>query len=186
MAKTPNPNRTVLTKTASELYAGAERAEAEQESLIGGANLDQLYQEALASYVESKISQVGAIEDRLESLVDRQRDSLQSLRVNAPGLLSMPSAKRAWQSAQVVQQARLQQLTGRLSAVREIKEDMGLHSSKIEELATRKLRIENPGLASDWDFMRETERVRQALLRERKPESKKLSVGLSHKKVLKS
>lgn len=180
---TRHNNPKALSKSGSDLYSAAKIAEAEQESIIGGASVDQLYQEVLASYVEAKLNQVGVIEDKLEGLVDRQKASLQSLRVNAPGLLAMPSTRRAWQSAQARQQARLQQLTSRLGAVRDIKDEMGLHSSKIEELATRKLRAENPGLASDWDFMRETERVRQALLRERKPESKKLSVGLSHKRT---
>ena len=54
----------------------------------------------------------------------------------------------------------------RLEAVREIKEGMGLHSPKIEELATRKMRAENPELASDWDAMREAGRRHQLQLRE--------------------
>ncbi len=53
----------------------------------------------------------------------------------------------------------------RLEAVREIKEGMGLHSPKIEELATRKMRAENPELASDWDAMQEAGRRHQLQLR---------------------
>lgn len=174
-------SRKTLSKTGSDLHAKAKILEVEQEAVIGGASVDQLYQETLASYVETKLSQVGVIEDKLEALVDRQKARLQQLHSSTPGVLSMPSTRRAWQSAQSAQRARLQQLSGRLSEVRGIKDEMGLHSTKIEELATRKLRIENPDLASDWDFMRETERVRQALLRERKPQSKSLSVGLSRK-----
>jgi hypothetical protein len=59
----------------------------------------------------------------------------------------------------------------RLEAVREIKEGMGLHSPKVEELATRKMRAENPELASDWDAMREAAR-RQALQRREEQERK--------------
>lgn len=42
---------------------------------------------------------------------------------------------------------------------------MGLHSPKIEELATRKMRAENPELASDWDAMQEAGRRHQLQLR---------------------
>lgn len=174
-----------FSKTASELHAGAEALEVEQEAIIGGASIDQLYQEALVSYVEAKLAQVSVIEDKLELLVDKQTASLQQLRNSTPGILALPSTRKAWQNAQSSQRARLQQLTGRLNAVRDIKDEMGLHSPKIEELATRKLRIENPELASDWDFMRETERVRQATLRERErkvqSKSQSISFGLSHK-----
>nr|BAE19715.1 TraN [Sphingomonas sp. A1] len=70
------------------------------------------------------------------------------------------------------QQARLQSLHVRLEAVREIKEGMGLHSPKVEELATRKMRAENPELASDWDAMREAARRHQALQRREEQERK--------------
>ena len=173
-------NQKNSSKTVSELYTEAQRLAGEQDALIGGVNTNQHYQDMLASYVGAKLSQVEAIEDKLEFLADREKAKLQTLGKNAPGLLSKPSTRKAWHSAQANQQARLQQLTERLTAVREIKEGMGLHSSKIEELAIRKLRSENPELVSDWNYMKETERVREALLKDRKIGGKKLSVGLSH------
>lgn len=154
------------------LLAAAEATEAEQQAALEAAPLDQTYQEALALYVQAKHDQVERIEDRLENLIDRQQARLQQTQANQPGLLTRPGAKRAWQNQQMQQQARLQSLHVRLEAVREIKEGMGLHSPKVEELATRKMRAENPELASDWDAMREAARRHQALLRREEQEKK--------------
>jgi len=158
--------------TGDGLLAAAEATEAEQQAALEAAPLDQTYQEALALYVQAKHDQVERIEDRLENLIDRQQARLQQTQANQPGLLSRPGAKRAWQNQQMQQQARLQSLHVRLEAVREIKEGMGLHSPKVEELATRKMRAENPELASDWDAMREAARRRQALQRREEQERK--------------
>lgn len=146
--------------------------EQEQQALLEGAPLEQTYQEALALYAQAKHAQVEQIEDRIENLIDRQQARLQHTQANTPGLLSMPSAKRAWQARQTQQQARLRNLHNRLETVREIKEGMGIHAPKIEELATRKMRAENPELASDWDAMREAARRHQALMRKQERERK--------------
>ncbi|EYS85029.1 conjugal transfer protein [Cupriavidus sp. SK-4] len=154
------------------LLAAAEATEAEQQAALEAAPLDQTYQEALALYVQAKHDQVERIEDRLENLIDRQQARLQQTQANQPGLLSRPGAKRAWQNQQMQQQARLQSLHVRLEAVREIKEGMGLHSPKVEELATRKMRAEKPELAADWDAMRDAARRHQALQRREEQERK--------------
>ena len=154
------------------LLAAAEATEAEQQAALEAAPLDQTYQEALSLYVQAKHDQVERIEDRLENLIDRQQARLQQTQANQPGLLSRPGAKRAWQNQQMQQQARLQSLHVRLEAVREIKEGMGLHSPKVEELATRKMRAEKPELAADWDAMREAARRHQALQRREEQERK--------------
>jgi len=49
------------------------------------------------------------------------------------------------------QQAIIQRLQARLEGVREIKEGMGTHAPRIKELATRKLRAQQPELAAEWD-----------------------------------
>ena len=165
------------TGVADTLMAAAEAAEAEQQAALEAAPLDQTYQEALALYVQGKHDQVERIEDRLENLIDRQQARLQQTQANSPGLLSRPGAKRSWQNQQMQQQDRLQTLHVRLEAVREIKEGMGLHSPKIEELATRKMRAENPELAADWDAMREAARRHQALMR-REEQKRKESLAL--------
>ena len=79
-------------------------------------------------------------------------------------------------SADTVERSATQQyaqmLHTRLEVVREIKEGMGIHAPKVEELATRKMRAERPELASDWDAMREAQRRHQALLRKQEQERK--------------
>ena len=75
-------------------------------------------------------------------------------------------------------QATIQRLQNRLEHVREIKEDMGLHGPKIEELAVRKLRLKEPDLAGEWDDMRTAQRQHEAMERQKKqqpPRSQSLS-----------
>jgi len=145
----------------------AEAAEAEQQAMLGAAPVEQTYQAALSFYVGAKHDQVERLENRLESMIEQQEARLQQTQANVPGLLSLPGTKRAWQAQQVQQQARLQALHNRLEAVREIKGGMGVHSPRVDELATRKMRAANPELASDWDAMRETARKHEVLVRQK-------------------
>ena len=158
--------------TGADLLETAWVAEIEQQALLGAAPVEQTYQAALASYVEAKHDQVERLEDRLETMIEQQEARLQQTQASAPGRLSLPGSKRAWQNQQAQQQARLQTLHARLEAVREIKEGMGLHSPKIEELATRKMRAENPELAADWKAMREAARRHELLMRKQEQERK--------------
>jgi DNA repair exonuclease SbcCD ATPase subunit len=148
--------------------------ETEQQAMLEAAPVEQTYQVALATYVEGKQEQAGRIEDHLENLIDQQKARLQQAQTSAPGLLALPGAKRAWRQKAERLQARLQTLCGRLETVREIKEGMGLHSPRIEELATRKMRAENPELASDWDAMRQAARQHELLMRKQRQENKTL------------
>ena len=152
-------------ETGADLLRAAQEAEVEQQTILETASQEHPYRQILALYVQAKLDQVVHIEDRLENLIDRQQARLQQLQASAPGRLSLPGTRRAWQNRQSQQQTRLQTLHNRLEAVREIKEGMGLHSQKIEELATLKMRAENPELASDWDAMREAACRHQLQLR---------------------
>lgn len=58
--------------------------------------------------------------------------------------------------------------------MREIKEGMGVHSPRIEELAAHKLRFQEPSLTSQWVDMQEAHRRHQALLRKMEQDKKKL------------
>lgn len=172
--------------TGESLVSAAEGLEVEQQAMIEGASVEQGYQETLAMYVQAKHDQVESIEDRLENLINRQQARLQQTQSNRPGFLSMPGTRKAWQASQAQQQGRLQTLHARLETVREIKEGMGLHSPRVEELATRKMRAENPELAADWDSMKQAERQHQALMKKQEQERKQtqeksrgLSLGLN-------
>lgn len=159
-------------RSGDALYEDAQELEREQQAMLETAPVEQGYQEALAGYVQAKHDQVERIEDRLENLIEQQQARLQQTFAAQPGLLSRGSAKAAWQAQQMQQQARLQSLHGRLEAVREIKDSMGIHGPRIEELATRKLRAKEPGLANDFDEMQEAQRRHQALLRKQEQEKK--------------
>ena len=60
----------------------------------------------------------------------------------------------------------MQRLLGRLELVREVRDSMGVHGARIEELATRKLRAQQPELAGDWDALQQAQRLHQLLLRQ--------------------
>ena len=161
-----------VSGVGESLYQGALELEQQQQTILEAAPVEQTYQESLQAYVQAKHDQVERIEDRLEALIDQQQARLQQTRASQPGFFSLPSTKAACQAQQMQQQARLQTLQGRLEAVREIRDGMGIHSSKIEELATRKLRADEPGLASEFDETLEARRRQQAQLRKQEQERK--------------
>lgn len=148
----------------------AQALEREQQALLEAVPVEQAYQDGLELHVRAKHDQVQRVEDRLETLIDRQQARLQQMQAKPPGFIAMPSAKRAWNTQKAQQQARLQTLHYRLESVREIKEGMGVHSPRVEELATRKMRAENPELAADWDAMREAARRHAVVARQQEKE----------------
>jgi hypothetical protein len=154
------------------LLERAQEAQAEQTALLETSPLESQYSAAFAAQVEAKHDQAERIEDRLENLIEQQASRLQQTQASQPGLLSRPGARVKWQNQVQQQQSAMQRLHGRLEAVREIKEGMGAHGPRIEELAHRKVRANEPELAKDWEEMREAQRLHQALLRKQEQEKK--------------
>ncbi|PSL90778.1 IncP plasmid survival protein KfrC family protein [Pseudomonas sp. R9.37] len=154
------------------LHAAAEDAHSEQQALLEASPLASQYAAALAAHVEAKHDQVERIEDRLEGVIEQQEAKLHQIEAKQPGILSMPSTRANWQSQVQQQQALLQRLHGRLEGVREIKEGMGLHGPRVEELAARKLRHDEPELAEGWDDMRAAQRAHEALMRKQDQEKR--------------
>lgn len=152
------------------LLEDAQEAQLVQQAMLENASIEQAYQATLADYVEAKYEQVERIESDLENLIDRQEVRLQQTQNNLPGLFSKPGSRQAWQNRQNQQQARLLSLNNRLHMVCEIRDEMGLHSPKIEELATRKMRAENPDLAETWDAARQAARRHEILIRQKSKE----------------
>ncbi len=165
----------------SLIESAAVQQEREQQAFLDAASVEQAYQEVLASYVLEKQEQVILLEDRLESIVDRQRAILQRIQGKSPGRLALPNTKRAWAEQEQQSAQRLQQLSARLEHVREIRDGMGLHAPKIDELATRKLRIKNPELAESWGSMREALRVSKIAERAKRTKTAKNRAGVVHK-----
>ncbi|MEQ1740224.1 MAG: IncP plasmid survival protein KfrC family protein [Methyloglobulus sp.] len=185
----PNEQTQMLTKTreldstvqtniefevqAESLLDEAREADAGQSILIDSATLESQYTAALATQVDAKHDQTERIEDRLENLIELQASRLQQVQVQQPGFLALPGTRQLWQQKLQQQQNTLQKLRGRLEAVREIKEGMGLHCPRIEELAAHKLRFKEPGMAADWVERQEAQRRHQALIRQQEQNQKK-------------
>lgn len=173
---------------ADTLLERTQEAQAEQTALLEASPLEYQYSAAFAAQVEAKHDQAERIEDRLENLIEQQASRLQQTQSSQPGILSLPGARARWQNQVQQQQSAMQRLHGRLEAVREIKDGMGAHSPRIEELASRKLRAQEPELAKEWDEMREAQRQHQALLRKQEQDKKQaleregrgMRLGLSH------
>ncbi|MFJ4345063.1 IncP plasmid survival protein KfrC family protein [Pseudomonas sp. NPDC089401] len=141
------------------LEAQAQALALEQAALLDGSPLQARYNQALGEYVEHKAEQAGALEQRLEALVDRQQAQLQQSLAARPGWIALPSTRAAWDQANQRCQARLQQLQGRLERVQDLHHGMGLYTPRIEELAVRRLRAEQPELAEQWSLQRQAERA---------------------------
>lgn len=157
------------TNTLLEL---AQELQTEQTALLEATPLESQYSASFAVLVEEKHDQVERIEDKLENLIDLQVFRLQQTQASQPGLLALPGARSKWQRQVQQQQNTMQRLHGRLETVREIKEGMGVYSPRIDELAMRKLRAQEPELASKWDDMQEAQRLHQALQRKQEQEKK--------------
>lgn len=171
LADTPTPRRTLdVQQQADSLLERAEEAQAEQQAALETSPLASEYSAALAAQIEAKHDQAERIEDRLENLIEQQETRLLQIEAKQPGILALPGQRARWQGQVQEQQALLQRLHTRLENVREIKEGMGVHAPRIEELATRKLRAEQPELAEEWDEMREAARRHQALIRKKEQE----------------
>lgn len=160
-------------KDTGNLLGSTQDLEREQQSLLDEGQIKDIYQNTLDTYVQAKHEQVELIESRLKNIINQQQVKLQQLQRNSPGIFSLPKTRRIWQADKSQQQARLHTLQNRLSVVVEIKDGMGLHSPRIEELATRKMRTQNPELTTKMDAVNMT--VRQHDI--------ELSVSAKEKKI---
>lgn len=151
----------IVSDTGEALESQAQQLAGEQAALLQTASLQSRYGDALALCVEQKQAQAEAIEERLEALIEHQQALLQQGQAGRPGFLALPSARAAWQQRQAECQGRLQLLQARLERVHELHQGMGLYVPRIEELAARKLRAEQPELAAQWSLQRQAERSRQ-------------------------
>lgn len=162
---------------ADSLVERANAEQAEQATLLDTPSIESQYATAFAAQVESKHDQVARIEDRLESMIEQQSSRLQQSRSQQPGLIALPSTKSKWQQQVQQQQSTMQRLQGRLEVVREIKDGMGAHGPRIEEMAARRLRHQEPGLVSEWDEQQEEQRRALVLQRQKEIEQRQQSAA---------
>jgi len=154
------------------LFEQAQDVQAEQAALFD-TPLESQYSAAFAAQVEAKHDQAERIENKIENLIELQASRLQLAQSRQPNIFALPGARAKWQQQMQQQKSTMQHLQGRLESVREIKEGMGIHGSRIEELATRKFRAQEPELVSDWSDMREAQRQYQALQRKQEQDKKR-------------
>lgn len=169
-----------------QVEADALAIEAEQQERDQSAEVDRdaghppaTYENELQTHIEAKQQQVERIESRLETLIEQQEARLLQTQQNKPGLLAMPSTRNAWRERQEEQRARLQGLHARLERVQSLREGMSTHGPKLEELATRKLRTQNPELAAEWDESQAQARREQLEQRQAKKKGQQQAQGRS-------
>jgi hypothetical protein len=167
------PGPGIVDDASDPLLARAREAAQAQEAAIDVSSLESRYTAALAAQLEAKQDQAKRIEDRLEHLITQQAARLEQARARPPGLLTMPSTRTRWQESIQSQQTALLRLQDRLEKVRDIKDGMGPQGPRLVELATRKVRAKNPGLAEGWDEMRQAQRLHQVHLRRLEQEKKR-------------
>lgn len=167
--------------TAAAIEQESVAMAAEQQAALETASIEQSYSQQLEAYILQKQEQAGQLEDKLELLLDQQQSRLQKIQNAKPGFLAMPGSRAAWQEQVTKQQSVLNRIQGRLEVVRELKDGMGIHSPKIEELAARKLRQEQPELTEEYDEMRQAQRAHnhRERLEKEKELAKRPSVGQS-------
>jgi len=155
----PKPPKPPLDDAGQALEAQAQALAAEQTALLDASPVQARYNQALGECVEQKAEQAEALEQRLEAMLDRQQAQLQQNQASRPGWLALPTTRAAWEQGNQRCQARLQQLQGRLERVQELHHGMGLYTPRIEELAVRQLRAEQPELVEQWSLQRQAERT---------------------------
>lgn len=143
-----------------------------QDNNTGTDNVAQEYQDAIDAAIAEKETQAENLENRLESMIDKQETVLQQMMSKQPGFISLPGQKAKWQSQVQQQLALVNRLQNRLETVKEIHDGMGLHGPKIHELATAKVRHDKPELAEGWDEMRAAHRAHENLMRKQAKEQR--------------
>jgi len=152
------------TLDADSLLERATTAEAQQQAQVEAAPVEARYTAALTVQIAAKETQVERIEDRLETLIARQAEAMSQTK--QPGFLALPRTRANWQQQIAQQQGTMTRLQDRLEQVREIRDTMGIHTPRLEEMASRKLRLQDPSLAAEYDDWSAAARAHKALQRD--------------------
>lgn len=174
-------------KNEAEMLANqANSLENDQQSMLENSLVEQQYEALLRDYISQKHEQVSRIEEKLGQLLQRQQFQMQKVLMTKPNMFSLPKTKRLWQGQVAQQKGAIARIEGRLTAVKDIKSSMGLHEPRIDEMAAKKLRKDNPSLCREYDFFKVMERKEKANARDKtkeKKQTKKMSKSLSRAKT---
>ena len=168
----------------------ADAIENDQQSFLESSSLELQYETLLKDYIIQKHDQVERIEEKLGQLLQKQQFQMQKILMAKPNILSLPKTKRLWQGQVTQQKSSIARIEGRLTNVKDIKSSMGLHEPRIEELASRKLRLKEPNLFKEYELSKVLERTAANVARRKEDEkkrskkaSKKAKVSLSRAKA---
>jgi hypothetical protein len=121
--------------------------------------IEQEYRDQLGVYVQEKAEQIDRLQSSLAAALISEQAKLQAIEPRAPGWTAGRKAHAQWEQQIARRKTRIAQLAQRLDRVGEIEEAAGVYAeTKIEELAERKLRLDRPELAQEWDKIKRRER----------------------------
>jgi|GEM_PF-2642543 len=125
--------------------------------------VQQQYSDQLGVYVQEKAEQIDRLQSSLAAALTSEQAQLKAIQQRAPGWTAGKKAHAQWKRQVARRETRIAQIALRLDRVGEIEEAAGVYAeTKIEELAERKLRLDKPDLAHEWDKIQRRER--QALI----------------------
>src|SRR5271165_4830454 len=125
--------------------------------------VQQEYSDRLGVYVQEKAEQIDRLRSSLAAVLTSEQAELQTIQQSPPGWTAGKKAHAQWQQQVARRKTRIAQIAQRLDRVGEIEEAVGVYAErKIEELAERKLRLDKPELAQEWDKIQS--RGRQATI----------------------
>jgi hypothetical protein len=130
-----------------------------QAEQLRGQQVQQQYSDQLGVYVQEKAEQIDRLQSSLAASLTSEQAQLQAIQQRAPGWTAGKRAHIQWEQQVARRKTRIAQIALRLDRVGEIEEAAGVYAeTKIEELAERKLRLDKPELAQEWDKIQHRER----------------------------
>ena len=121
--------------------------------------IQQQYSDQLGVFVQEKTEQIDRLQSSLAESLASEQAQLQAIQQRAPGWTAGKKAHAQWEQQVARRKTRIAQIALRLDRVGEIEEAAGVYAErKIEELAERKLRLDKPELAQEWDTIQHRER----------------------------
>lgn len=156
-----------LEDTQKTVYDAME-AERQQNFLI-----ENQYTDSLNSIINEKNEQVKRLETKLSKLITDANSQIGRLQFSKPGMFSLPAKRKEWDNKINQQKHIVTIATQRLELVHEIRDDMGLHSSKIEDMAKKKLYFRDPLLVKKYRGVVQNENARRIAESKKKEEQKR-------------
>jgi len=121
--------------------------------------IQQQYSDQLGIYVQEKAQQIYRLQSSMVAALTSEQAQLQAIQQRAPGWTVGKKAHAQWEQQVARRKTRIAQIALHLGRLGEIEEAAGVYAeTKIEELAERKLRFDEPELAQEWDKIQRRER----------------------------